>query len=93
MAAINVSEKITIDMLSSDSVSILKRTVTEINGQSVQVGEDWRKAFVNSKSGRAEISEALGEPYLSSVMAVWGDTPTVEEEEPATLPADIGENT
>ena len=30
-----------------------------------------------SEDGRKEINEELSEPYLSAVMTVWGDTPTV----------------
>lgn len=73
------TEKITIDMLTSDSVSILKQTYVDYNGQIMQMGGNVRNAYSNSPSGRAEIEKVLTEPYLSSVMAVWGDTPTVEE--------------
>lgn len=82
MATIETKEVTILDMLSKDSVSVLKKIVADINGQEVQVGENLRRAFNNSTEGRQEITEFLKEPYLSSVMQVWGDSPTVVEEEP-----------
>lgn len=83
MALIETYEKITLDMLTEDSVSILKRTFAEINGSEVQIGDNWRRAYVNSVRGRQEIAEFLGDtPQLESVLKMWGDTPTVEEEIP-----------
>lgn len=76
-----ITEKITLDMLTEDSVSVLKQTYVNYNGQEMQMGGNVRNAYSNSQSGRAEIAKVLTEPYLNSVMAVWGDTPTVEEPE------------
>lgn len=45
------------------------------------VGDIHRRAYVNSESGRADISKDLSEPYLSAVMNIWGDTPIVPEPE------------
>lgn len=80
MATIETREVIFLDMLSKDSVSVLKKTVANIDGKEVQVGENFRRAFDNSVEGRKDIAEFLEEPYLSSVMQMWGDTPTVESE-------------
>lgn len=74
-----ITEKITIDMLTTDSVSILKQTFINYDGKLQQVGDNVRNAYMNSISGRAELATVLDEPYLSSVMSVWGETPTVEE--------------
>ena len=79
MATIDTYEKITVDMLTTDSVSILRRTFATINDEETQIGDNWRRSYINSEAGRLQISEELEEPYLSSVMQVWGDTPTVEE--------------
>ena len=72
--------KTTLDMLTVQSVSILKQEFAVINDVETQIGQNHRKAFVNSKKGRKAIAEYLTEPYLSSVMAVWGDVPTVIDE-------------
>lgn len=72
--------KTTLDMLTVQSVSILKQEFAVINDVETQIGQNHRKAFVNSEKGRKAIAEYLTEPYLSSVMAVWGDTPVIVED-------------
>lgn len=75
-----IQTKITLDNLTENSVSVLTQQFVEINGESVQVGENHRAAFMNTTYGRIELAVKLPEPYLSSVMAVWGENPTVEQE-------------
>ena len=77
---IETTIKIGIDRLNDNSVSILKQEFAVINDVETQIGQNHRKAFVNSEKGRKAIAEYLTEPYLSSVMAVWGDVPTVIDE-------------
>ena len=77
---IETTEKITLDNLTENSVSVLTQQFAEINGQTVQIGENHRTAYTNSAYGRIELEAKLPEPYLSSVMAVWGENPTVEQE-------------
>ena len=43
------------------------------------MGELHAKAYMNSERGRAELAEEVSEPYLSAVLSVWGEEPTVEE--------------
>jgi hypothetical protein len=71
--------KTTLDMLTDKSVSVKTQKYVEDDGIEYAVGEPHRRAYVNSECGRAEIAEELPEPYLSAVMAVWGDVPTVIE--------------
>lgn len=73
-------EKITIDMLTADSVSIKKQNYVVVNGTEYAIEEPWRRAYVNSTSGRTQLQAEVSEPYLSSILGVWGDTPTVVEE-------------
>lgn len=47
-------------------------------GVSVKEGEH-RKAYANTKEGRAEIARVLQGEELEEVMAVWGDAPTVDD--------------
>ena len=77
---IETTEKITLDNLTENSVSVLTQQFANLNGQTVQVGENHRTAYINSEYGRIELKDKLQEPYLSSVMAVWGENPTVEQE-------------
>ena len=74
-----VVEKITLDMLTPDSVSVLKQQFVNINGSLVQAGPNIRNAYINSTTGRDDIKNVLTEPYLSSVMAVWGNAPAVTD--------------
>lgn len=74
--------KISLDMLTTDSVSVKKQQYINQEGIEYIVGRPWRRAYVNSEEGRRKIQEELPEPYLSAVMAVWGDEPTVVEDDP-----------
>lgn len=82
---IETIEKITLDNLNENSVSVLTQQFAEINGETVQVGENHRRAYMNSKYGRIELEATLPEPYLSSVLAVWGEEPTIVDDEMNSL--------
>lgn len=88
---IEITEKITLDNLTENSVSVLTQQFVEINGESVQVGENHRAAFMNTTYGRIELAIKLPEPYLSSVLAVWGDEPPVVEDEISQVSFDESE--
>lgn len=72
-----MQELISLDELNQNSVSVATRKYIEEDGVKYFVGDIHRRAYSNSESGRVEINEELAEPYLSAVMTVWGDTPTV----------------
>ena len=72
-------EKITIDMLTQDSVSLKKQQCAVIDEKEYEIGQPWRKAYLNSEQGRQQVQEEVQEPYLSAILAVWGDAPTVTE--------------
>ena len=73
-------EKITLDMLTQDSVSVKKQTYIEHMGQQYPIGEPWRRAYVNSVQGREQVNAEVPEPYKSVIMLMWGDSPTVTVE-------------
>lgn len=73
-------EKVTLDMLTQDSVSVKKQTYVVQDGKEYAIGEPWRRAYVNSTQGRIQLQSEVAEPYRSVVMLMWGDTPTVTEE-------------
>jgi hypothetical protein len=75
-----MEEKITLDLLTQDSVSIKKQNVTTINGVEYELGEPNRKAYVNSIEGREEVKAELEEKYITAIFSVWGDSPTIKEE-------------
>ena len=69
--------ELSIEGLNTESVGVVTRKYIEYAGIKYQIGEQHRKAYVNSEAGREELFNELKEPYYTAVMAVWGDTPTV----------------
>lgn len=74
-------EKYTIDMLTIDSVSIKKQLYTDYMGQQYPIGEPWRRSYTNDNQGRQQILDELPEMQVNSILAIWGDSPTIETEE------------
>ena len=72
-------EKITLDMLTKDSVSVLRQQFLTFNGEKLQVGGNIRNAYMNDKSSREQLRKVLPDEYYNAVMAVWGTDPTVDE--------------
>lgn len=70
---------ITLDALTQNSVSVKTQKIIIQDGVSYEIGEPHRCAYVNSVSGRKQLAAALSDPYLSAVLAMWGNTPTVED--------------
>ena len=66
-----VTEKITLDMLTKDSVSVLRQKFITLNGEDVQVGGNVRNAYMNDESGREQLRKVLSDEYYNAVMAVW----------------------
>lgn len=73
-----IESKKTVDMLTPESVSILTQQFTFLNNNEVQVGENHRCAYINSESGRAQLAINEPEEVVASVLAMWGDNPTIQ---------------
>lgn len=67
-----VTEKITLDMLTKEGVSVLRQKFININDVEVQVGENVCNAFTNCEDDRKILKGQLSEDYYNAVMAVWG---------------------
>lgn len=74
-----MNEKISLDALNQDSVSIKKQQHAAVEGVEYTVGEPWRRAYTNSISGREQVESEVAEPYKTAILSVWGDTPTVDD--------------
>ena len=72
-------EKITLDMLTQDSVSLKKQKFTIADGKEYAVGGPWRRAYENSASGRTSVISEVADPYKTAIFTVWGNAPTVKE--------------
>ncbi len=70
--------EIILDMLTNTSVSVLKKQYFDIDGERFYTS-NIRNAYENSPSGRTLIKEFLPDDYYKAVIAVWGDTPTVND--------------
>ena len=78
-----IKENKTVDMLTKDTVSILTKKFIEVEGVDQQVGENHRRAYINSQSGREDLEENEPEDVVNAVLAIWGDAPTVADPMPA----------
>ena len=66
-----IKEKITLDALTRDSVSVLRQKFINLGGEDVQVGENVRNAFTNCDEDKSILKEQLSEDYYNAIMAVW----------------------
>ena len=81
MTSITLYEKISIDTLTMDGVNTKKQYYVINGGVEYVAGNIVGKMYRNSEQGRAAVITDLPEQYATAIMAVWGDTPTVTEEE------------
>ncbi|WP_294908039.1 hypothetical protein [uncultured Ruminococcus sp.] len=75
----DIKTKITLDMLTTDSVSVLKQQYITVDGTDIKVGENVRNAYMNTQTERELLKSELPEEFYNAVIAVWGDTPTIAE--------------
>ena len=66
-----LKEKITLDMLTKDSVSVLRQKFVNLGGEDVQDGENVRNAYKNCDEDKSILKEQLSEEYYNAIMAVW----------------------
>ena len=66
-----LKEKITLDMLTKDSVSVLRQQFLTFNGEEMQVGGNIRNEYMNDESGIEQLRKVLSDEYYNAVMAVW----------------------
>lgn len=75
-----VIEKITIEMLTKDSVSLLREKFLIYNDEEIPLGDKTRNSYVNSISGRKAIKSKYSSEYYNAIISVWGDEPTIDDE-------------
>lgn len=66
-----LKEKITLDNLTNESVSVLRQQYLCYNGVEMQVGDNVRNAYTNCDEDKAILKEQLSDEYYNAVMAVW----------------------
>lgn len=72
-------EKITLDMLTQDGVSVKKQQYIVQDSIEYAIGQPYRKAYVNSTKGREEAENELPIEQQTAIFAIWGDAPTIDE--------------
>jgi len=72
-------EKLILDELYEDGVSVRREKYIEIEGKLYTIGAPCRRAYVNSISGRKDVKEEVPHPQQDAIFIIWGDTPTIEE--------------
>ena len=63
-----LKEKVTLDMLTSESVSVLKQQFITVNGVEMQVGSNERNSFSNTKEDREVLKNVLSDEYYTAVI-------------------------
>lgn len=79
-----------VDMLTKDSVSILTQKYVDLDRVKTQVGDNHRCSYSNSEYGRQDLLQSEPEDVVNAVIAIWGDEPTVFEEDYGVI-SDISE--
>ena len=74
----SIITKTFIDGLNAYKVSVSTQKYIKYGENEYPIEQPNRTAFENSLKGREELKSKVDEPYLSAIMAVWGDSPTVE---------------
>ncbi len=72
-----LKEKITLDMLNSESVSVVRQQYLNYNGTEMPVGENKRNSYLNTDEDREILRTSLPENIYNAIIAVWGNQPTV----------------
>jgi hypothetical protein len=72
-----LTEKITLDMLNSESVSVVRQQYLNYNGTEMPVGENKRNSYLNTDEDRELLRTSLPENIYNAIIAVWGDVATI----------------
>ena len=58
--------------------SLEQLTAESVNVVEISIARS-RMAYVNSPTGRKQLTETLPEEYVKAVLALWGENPTVSD--------------
>ncbi len=73
-----IKKEYTLEQLTTESVNVITVSTATIDKERREVGRS-RMAYVNSPTGRKQLSEILPDEYVTAVLALWGETPTVTD--------------
>lgn len=75
--ATKITKKYILEQLTSDSVNVVTISYARVNSKLCEIGKE-RMSYPNSTIGRELISKAIPKEYLSAVLVVWGENPTMD---------------
>lgn len=67
-----------LEQLTAESVNVVEISIATINKKPHEIGRS-RMAYVNSPTGRNQLTDKLPEEYVKAVLALWGENPTVSD--------------
>ena len=73
-----IKKEYTLEQFTTESVNVITVSTATIDKERREVGRS-RMAYVNSPTGRKQLSEILPEEYVKAVLALWGENPTVSD--------------
>ena len=73
-----IKKEYTLEQFTTESVNVITVSTATIDKERREVGRS-RMAYVNSPTGRKQLSEILPDEYVTAVLALWGETPTVSD--------------
>lgn len=76
-----IEERIILDMLSTNSVSIVRQKYYIENENSYPIGPEHRKALSNTDEGVNDAIDELPEPHLTTLLTMWGKTELLKNKE------------
>ena len=79
-----MTEKVQIEMLTEDTVSVVTIKSIEIDGKEYEIDRT-RRGYNNSPLDREALTGELGEPYTSAILAIWGESTTVNDPPQPTM--------
>ena len=74
-----ITTTITIDNLTTESVSVKTQKMLVNGGESFLLGEPSRTAYTKDQAD--DVKESVPEPFLSAILDVWGISKADESEE------------
>ncbi|MCI6653631.1 MAG: hypothetical protein MSH11_09540 [Ruminococcus sp.] len=75
--ATKITKKYILEQLTSDSVNVVTVSHAKVNAKNCEISRE-RMSYPNSTIGRELISKAIPKEYLSAVLVVWGENPTMD---------------
>ena len=78
--ATKINKEYILEQLTADSVNVVTVSYARVNSKNCEISRE-RMSYPNSTMGRELISKAIPKEYLSAVLAVWGDNPTMDNPE------------